>query len=410
VFFGAETIATQIFENQELIPLIKILSFTIPIGIISRISFDTTLGYNKIIYKTGTVRILQNIVQLTVTVILLLIGFEVASAAWGWLAGTILAAILGLYFMEKKIGPIITSKIEPKHHRKKILRFSAPLLLSGMIGKIMGWADTGLLGYYMTDFEVGLYNAALPTAMLIMIPHSAIGSLAVSSFSELKERNEKSIEKSLQTATYWAFSIVFPTFLLLLFFSDIVLRLMWGNQYTQASFALSILALGYLIDALMGRIGSFLQSTGYTKYLLYNNIAALIINILLNVLLIPIYGIIGAAIATASSTILTNLMMFAEVWKKEGIVSIPYKKIVKIIISGLIPLFIITILDRIFFTNTPYWFLLPAGIIYFSTYSLMFLKILGIDQEEKEVFIKIGEMIGFEDEVKYFLERLEELL
>jgi len=403
VFFGAEFIATTFFDNRNIIPLIQILSLTIPIGTISSIFYDTTIGFNKIIYKTSGVRIIQNIVQLGLTLTLLILGYEVASAAWGWLAGTTIAAILGFYFMEKKTGPILFSKTKAKHHRKKLLKFSAPLLLSGIIGTLLGWADTALLGYYMTDFEVGLYNAALPTAILILIPHKAIGSLAITSFSELKERNKKAIQDSMQTATRWVFSLVLPTFLILTLFSEQVLTIMWGTQYTQASTALSILAIGYLIDALVGRVGSLLNATGHTKYLLYNNTAALTLNLVLNIILIPIYGFIGAAIATATSTILTNILMFVEVWRKENIISIPHTAIAKILITGLIPLTLVIGLDRILFTNTPYWFLIPAALIYGTLYLSVYLKVLGLRGEEKEVLLRIGHLTGREDEIRKLL-------
>jgi O-antigen/teichoic acid export membrane protein len=406
IFFGAEFIATQVFENQELVHLIQILAFTIPIGQVSSVFIDTTVGFNKIIYETLTVRVIQNIVQVVVTIVLLLLGFQVASAAWGWLAGSILTLFLGFYFMEAKIGPILLSKVKPKYHRKEILKYSTPLVLSGIIGTLMGWADTGLLGYYMTDFEVGLYNTALPTAFLILLPHKAIGSLALTSFSDLKERNSEAIEHSLQTATYWVFSLVFPTFLILLIFSEQSLLILFGEEYRSASAALSILATGYLLDASVGRVGSILQSKGMTQYILYNNIAALTLNIILNIILIPFYGIIGAAIATASSTIIQNLLMFIEVWSKEGIISIPFKKFVKVIFTGLIPITIIILLDSFLFNNTPYWFLLPAGVMYFSFYAILFIEILGLGEEEKEVILRIGEITGHKDKTDKIVSKL----
>lgn len=408
-FFGAEFIAEGIFNNSSLTPLIKIISFTIVLRPVRQILFDTTIGFNNIFYKTVTVRILKNIIQLGTTVILLLIGFNVASAAWGILAGSTASLVLGLYFLEKKVGPVITSKGPTKYQRKKLLRFSAPLLLSGLIATIMGWADTGLIGYYMTDFEVGLYNAALPTALLILLPHKAIGSLAISSFSELKERDRKSVEASMQTATRWVFSLVLPTFLILMLFSEQVLNILWGSQYTQASITLSILACAYLIDALVGRVGSFLNSTGHTKYILYNNIAALTLNIILNVILIPIYGIIGAAIATASSTVLTNLLMFAEVWRKENIISIPHRKIAKITAVGLIPLAAVMGLDRLLFIDTPYWFLIPAGLIYGILYAFLYLKVLGLGDEEEKVFLRIGDILSYRDEVEKLLGKVDKI-
>jgi O-antigen/teichoic acid export membrane protein len=258
----------------------------------------------------------------------------------------------------------------------------------------------------MTEFEVGLYNAALPTAMLVLLPHHAIGSLAVTSFSELKEKDEESIESSLQTATYWVFSLVLPTSLIMFLFSEQVLNILFGSVYTQASVALSILSCGYLLDSAVGRVGSFLQSKGYTKYILYNNVAALGLNIGLNIVLIPVYGIVGAAIATAGSTILTNLLMFIEVWKKEGVISIPFKRIGRVILTAILPLAFIIGLDNLLFDQTPFWFLFVGCIIYFILYLALFLKILGLGEDEKEVFLRIGEITGFRGKVQVIIERL----
>jgi O-antigen/teichoic acid export membrane protein len=399
-FFGAEFIAVNIFEIPELIPVLKIMSVVPFFGTLASIFLDTTVGFNKIIYRAGTFKILENLIQLLITASLVIIGFGVVGAAWGYIAGTITSAILGFYFMEKKVGPIIFSDTEAKYQHKKLLKYSYPLLLSGMIGTILSWADTALLGYYMTDFDVGLYNAALPTAMLILLPHQAIGSLAISSFSELKEKNEKSMEESLQTATYWVFSLVFPTFLIMLLFSEQVLTLLFGSQYTQASLALSILAIGYLFDSSVGRVGSFLESKGYTNYLMYNNVAALLLNIILNVILIPIYGIIGAAIATASTTILANLLALIESWRKENVITIPVEKLGKIGIVGIAPLLLVISLDKLLFTNTPFWFIFPAGGLYYLMYGLTFLKTLGIQEEEKQVFLRIGELTGQKEKIK----------
>jgi len=271
---------------------------------------------------------------------------------------------------------------------------------------LMGYADTGLLGYYMTDFEVGLYNAALPTAMLILLPHKAIGSLALTSFSELNERNREAAQDSLQTATYWVFSLVMPTFLILILFSEQVLYILFGSEYRAASVVLSILALGYLISALVGRVGSYLKSRSRTKYVLYNSGAALTLNLVLNVVLIPIYGIIGAAVATASSIILSNLLMFLEVWKKEKVFSIP-KKVIKVILAALIPLLAVIPLDRLLFATTPFWFIFPAVALYYGLYTITLLKIIGLSKAEKEVFVRMGEIIGRRKEIENLIDFVE---
>lgn len=130
------------------------------------------------------------------------------------------------------------------------------------------------------------------------------------------------------------------------------------------------------------------------------------LNLGLNIALIPIYGIIGVAIATASSTVLSNILMFGEVWKKEGVISVPYRKLLKVTVLGLIPLSAVYILDALLFADTPMWFLFVAGILYYLLYTLLFLKILGLGEEEKKVFLRVGEKTGFEEEIEKILDYL----
>ncbi|PSH01323.1 MAG: hypothetical protein BRC26_03780, partial [Nanohaloarchaea archaeon QH_8_44_6] len=267
IFYGSEFIAVQVFDNADLIPIIKIMSVAPFFSSLTDIFLDTTIGYNKILYKIITEKVIQNGTQLLVTVALILGGLGVTAAAWGWVAGIILSAILGFYFMEKKVGPIVTSEKKSIYQRRELLAFSSPLLLSGIIGTVLGWADTAFLGYYMTDYEVGLYNAALPTAILILLPHQAIGSLAVSSFSELKERNREKLQESVSKTTHWAFSLIFPSFLLIALFSEQALQILFGSEYAQAGTALAILATGNLFSASAGKVGDFLKSQGHSKIL-----------------------------------------------------------------------------------------------------------------------------------------------
>jgi len=119
--------------------------------------------------------------------------------------------------------------------------------------------------------------------------------------------------------------------------------------------------------------------------------------------LIPIYGIIGAAIATATSTILTNVLMFAEVWRKENVISMPSVSILKTTLTGLLSLLPVIGLDTVLFLNTPYWFLIPAGLIYGLSYVTMYILILGLGNEEKEVLERLGEISGREKEVDKIL-------
>ena len=128
-------------------------------------------------------------------------------------------------------------------------------------------------------------------------------------------------------------------------------------------------------------------------------------NIALNILLIPLLGIIGAAIATASSTILMNILFLGESWRYEKIQ--PFSTdMLKTVLAGLLSLGIVYLIFEQIFTATPYWALIPAGILFFATYTLIFGKIGGLTEYDREIIITTGRKIGFEKETKKILEKI----
>ena len=405
VFFSAEFIAVRIFESPALTEIIRVFGLLPIVARPYRIMLETSVGFNTAKFKVGVEQILQNTIQIIATGILLFYGFNVMGAIWGWVIASLISAAAAFYLVEKKLGPILTSKVKPNYQHRKLFKYSYPLLFTGLIGSILGWTDTGFLGYYMSESAVGLYNAAFPTALLILIPHQAFGTLALSSFSELGSKKEEGLSSAMKTITNWTFALVFPTFLIMALFSEQIIQILFGKEYLAAAPALTILALGNLVNAAVGRVGSFMKSRGRTKILLYNSMVVLVVNIALNILLIPELGITGAAIATASSTILGNLIVFLMIWRYEKIVSLD-RNMLKTLVAGILSLSLVYILIDNSFTTTPLWALIPSGIIFSITYLLLFLKTGGLKEYDKEIIITTGRKIGQEEKTRKIIDIL----
>lgn len=404
IFFSAEYIATSFFNDPNLTPIIQIFAL---IPIISRpyeLLLDTTISFNKPKYKVIISNIFQNLVQLAATVLLIALGFNVIGAALGWAAGVIASTIIAFIVVEKKFGPLLTSKDKPIHQHKKVIMFTYPLMMSGILGTVLGWSDTALLGFFSETSKVGLYNAAFPTALLITIPHMAFTKMGVVSFSEMNQKKED-MGQNAKLVTNWIFALVFPAFLLMTFFSEEVLLILFGNEYTTAATALAILTFGNLIDTSIGTVGDILKSKGHTKPIFYNTVLAVILNLGLNIYLIPKLGIEGAAIATASTTIFTSILLFLEVYRYEKIITV-HRNMLKSIFSGLISLTVVYLAIKTLFTVTPYWILFPAGLIFGALYLTTFAKIGGLTEHDKAIIKTLGRKIGHEEKAKKMLETL----
>lgn len=387
IILNSKTIATEFFSNPGLSTIISIFALAIPFGVITKISLDVTKAFKTAKYYVEIRQIGQNIAQLLSAIVLIFLGFQVAGAAGGWLVGAIVGSIASIYIMEKRFGPFILSRKSDKREYKRIFRYSYPLIIAGAIGSILGWTDTFFIGYYLPESKVGLYNAALPTAMLMTIPATAIGSLVMPSMSEVIESDDKSMASILKTITRWTFSLTFPAFCLMFLFSGEALQILFGKQYTSASVSLTILAFGYLYSSSVGHLDSVIKAIEKTDILYKNAAINFVVNIGLNILLIPEYGIRGAAIATTGSIIFAETLLLIEVYYLRN--THPFtRESFKPVISALTGLGATWGMLKLAFSTVPLWALIPGVIVFGLAYLGVLYSVNGIQEDELNILRK----------------------
>jgi hypothetical protein len=121
------------------------------------------------------------------------------------------------------------------------------------------------------------------------------------------------------TATRWAFTVTLPFFLVIVLFRESIL-LVFGEAFAAGSTALLILAFAEIVNAGTGICGPMLDMTGHTMMKLLNAITLTVILVVGNALLIPPYGVLGAAIASLSGITISNVMCLVEIWWLERLV------------------------------------------------------------------------------------------
>ncbi|MCK5536143.1 MAG: polysaccharide biosynthesis C-terminal domain-containing protein, partial [Bacteroidales bacterium] len=124
-----------------------------------------------------------------------------------------------------------------------------------------------------------------------------------------------------QQSTKLIFWISSPLLIIFLLFPSLILGF-FGEEFIIGSMALIVLVCGQFINSIVGPVGQIMNMTGYQKVLQYTAIISATMNIMLNYILIPEYGITGAAVATAFSGILWNIMCVIYIYKKLNIKSI----------------------------------------------------------------------------------------
>lgn len=382
LFLFSTHISIGIFHNQELSQILKILSFTIPFSALMTLLLVTCQAF----YIARYTALVQNFIYPLINIVLasaaLFIGWKVLGIAAVYLISTLTAFALAGYFL-MKLFPDLRKGPAGIANRKELLNFSAPMLGFTLLTYLVLSTDTLMLGFFRSSQDVGIYSAAVKTSMLLLFFLQSFNFIFAPLISDLY--NKKDITRlgtMFKTITRWAITLAFPAFLFMSFWPREILHI-FGDEFLIASKSLIILAFGQFINVSTGSVGSILIMAGKSRLVLMYALFAFVLNFVLNYILIPTYGIVGASVATAISLALVNILYLINVRILLGIH--PYNiKIIKPLIGGIFALGLaMKIVHR---TNLEWGGVLMLSFILLSAVYLLFLLLLGFDEDDKEIF------------------------
>ncbi|MFM1814862.1 MAG: hypothetical protein RLZ98_1557, partial [Pseudomonadota bacterium] len=178
-------------------------------------------------------------------------------------------------------------------------QISIPLVVIGVSDMLLHHADVIVISLYLTPSDAGIYFAAAKTMSLMLYVHYAVGSAVANRFSALNAAGDKAgLESCVRDAVRWTF---WPSLLAggLVVLLGHPLLLLFGPQFTVGYPVMLILVLGFVIRGAFGPVEFMLKMLGEQRRCATVLVLAAGANIVLNLTLVPLWGILGAATATA---------------------------------------------------------------------------------------------------------------
>ena len=227
---------------------------------------------------------------------------------------TVMAFTLYKFLKERDIDIRVKGE-----YKDKILGYSYPMFLTSSVMFLMGYTDSFMISYYLDEYQVGIYSVCLNLSMILTFIPLAIGGFIAPKISQAHSKNDASKVKEIFSHSIKLITVVtIPVFFVLYTFPEVFLGF-FGDEFVVATTTLLIINLGFLSEAMTAPVGFILNMTDNQHIFMKILITALVINIILNAILIPIYGINGAAIAILSSMLFWTLSSFIAL-KRRGII------------------------------------------------------------------------------------------
>lgn len=319
LYFGSGFIAETVFSKPH-------LRFYFALGAVF-IIFETLMILNtqavrglRLIRVFAFMQLLPSLSKLLILIPITIFFYHQSNPIYAMFASIAITGLTGAWIMDR----VFKQKSVPDdtlHHMplKDILTLSLPMLMTATMTFVIGQTGVIMLGIFRTEAEVGYYAIAVSLASLVVFFISAINSMAASKFSELYYSDKKEelfyIAKKSAKLIFWTTT---PIIILLVVFGKHIITFLFGEDFQVAYLPMCFLALGQFIASITGSTGTFMNMTGSHKVLFYIKMLTMFINVILCIVLIPIYGIYGASLGAMCGMFFLNISSLAYIKVKHG--------------------------------------------------------------------------------------------
>lgn len=322
IYLSSSYVANNFFMKPELAKSLRVVAIALPfyvgLGLIAAYFRGHKKTVKFVLFNSALIALFFLILLLS----LIWSEYEI-ELFYLYLIAIFIVFVIGLLIVLKETKPFFKSlHTDSLYDFKRLRQIAVPLLFANSFSMMMNWSDIIMLGIFKSESDVGIYTASFKLATLTSIVLFAVNSIVAPKFAELYSQGDiNGLKRTVNLSSKLIFFTSVPILLVLWLFPKTILGL-YGEEFTSGVTVLAILAFGQLINALCGSVGYLMQMIGYEKVYQRVLFIALILNILLNIAVIPRFGIIGAAVASIISLIFWNITLVLFLRKKEGITTI----------------------------------------------------------------------------------------
>lgn len=278
-------------------------------------------GLRHVVVGQVPEQLLQPLLFLLVASSLYLLSHATSSATWAssvQVLTTLVALGVGVYLLQRRIPPSMRLA-SPQTQARLWLIGALPFAISRGLTILDTQINTLMVGAFSTAEEVALYSVSQRVSQfIILLLMSANVALAPTIAELFSEGRRHDLQRVMTQGARVVLAGALPIALVFFLFGKNILAI-FGSQYPSAHGTLIILSVGQLINAATGLVGLLLLMTNREREAMLGIALGVGAHILANLVLIPRWGIEGAAAGTAISLLLANLFQMGIAWKYLGI-------------------------------------------------------------------------------------------
>jgi len=307
-------VADRFYHTPALSKYMGAFAVLMVLGSFTSFFGQSLAGFKDVARRTVITNFIGSPLNMLFGVGLLLLGMGLS----GYLLAQIASALITLVLLV-----LATWKLMPAGYRsvagelpalqREVIRFSASLFAVQALEYTFVSLDKIVLGYYLDARRVGIYVVAASVTAFLPILLQSVNQIFSPTIADLHARRELEVLQRLyQTLAKWILGFTLPLAIVVCVFAAPVMQI-FGSEFRAGWPILIIGTLGQLINCAAGSAGILLIMSGHQDRLVRVQVKVVIGNIIFNLALIPIWGVIGAIVVSAATNAAINLLYLREV-------------------------------------------------------------------------------------------------
>jgi O-antigen/teichoic acid export membrane protein len=325
VVFMRHWVAISVYHTPALAGYLNLFAVLLFLGALTTFFGQLLTGYKEAAKRTIITNFAGVLLSILFTVVLITRG----TGLWGYVFAQVASAMVVLILLVWA-----AYKLTPQPARfalktigsppRAMFSFAAAAFAMDIMGFLYGQTDKVVLGFYLNVRSVGIYAVAATIVAFIPIALQSVNQIFSPTIADLHARGEMELLNRLfQTLTKWITGLTLPLAVVVVVFSRVLMRI-FGHDFEAGWVILVIGAVGQLVNCATGSVGYLLLMSGNERRLVRIQLVMAVVTVTLCLLLVPRWGIAGAALAAAIGNAGSNAWCLLEVKKILGL--FPYNR------------------------------------------------------------------------------------
>lgn len=299
---------------------VRLLAVLVPVAVLYDVFCAATRGFARMRTSVVLEKLLRPLLQVALVVAVLVAGWDGwLAAAWG--VPYVLVVVLAARALRRLCAPLPAHDLAPRAVAREFWSFALPRAVAGVAQIVLQRLDIVLVAALRGPGEAAVYTAASRFLVLGQFFSQAIAAPVQPRLSAALADHDTGRARGLyRVSTTWIVLVAWPTFLVAAVFAPEYLSA-FGHDYrsTAAIAVVVLLAASMLVATGVGVVDSVIIMAGRTSWNLATTLLAVAVNVGVDVVLVPPFGIVGAAVGWCAAILASNVVPLVVAWKGLGL-------------------------------------------------------------------------------------------